>query len=265
MTQLKKPRRRQTDLQPNLGPGWIDDDRVPGSINRAVAAIADYIANLPSDKKPAQSFDEAVARTALQDPIRRYWADKDHDEREKFSDLKIQARQLKSKMVRFDKSIQQLPPPMKTALRLSFNRQYGEAALGEDRLAVIHQMNESVIRACDLLIKPKLEKPAAFGVVSLAAPLWNYWETMMSRSFARSWKQCKTRPSLQAKLGRNSFEHVDALFVQTIVKAIDSKAKFSDIRTRLKGVATQRRAAGKAPSVGAHRPRNASRSTTAGS
>ena len=265
MTQAKAPRRRQTDLQPNPGPGWIDDDRVPGSINRAAEAISEYIDNLPDDEKPARSFDEAAVRAALNEPIKRYWADKDYDEREKLSDLKIEARQLKTKIARFEKSIKQLSVPLKAALRMSFKREYGEDELGEDQLAVIYGVNASITRACDRIIRPGLGKSGDLGAVALVAPLWDYWETMMARPFKRSWKDCNTKLLLKVQLGPISFEHTDALFVQTIVRAIDPQSEFSDIRTRLKGVAAKRRATGKAPLAGAHRPRKASRSTTAGS
>lgn len=217
-----------------------------------MGAIAEYIASLPdNESKLTQPFDEAVAHAALREPIRNYCADNDYDTRVKFSDLKIQARQFREKVMRFDKSIQDLSSPMKAALRMSLARSYGDAAPGEDRLAIAHEMSSSLIRICNALIEQRNKKTATRGVVSLAEPLWNYWETIMGKPFRRNWEECETRLCMVDRLGSESFVRTDALFVQFVIKAIDPTTEFSDIRTRLKSVAKKRAAAGKSRRAGA--------------
>lgn len=252
MTPFLMPRKQHSDLHPRLGPGLFDDERVPGSIDRAVAAIAGYIASMPdNEKKLTKPFDETVARVTLREPIRKYWADNDHDNRTKFSDLNKQARQFRKEIKRFDELIKGLSTPMKAALRMSLTRSYGEAPPGEDRLAAVHEMTGALIKSCKSLIEPKYRKSADRGVVSLAEPLWIYWETMRHEPFRRSWDDCDTRMSLVKQLGPHSFSRPDALFVQVVIKSIDPNAEFSDIRTRLKSVAKKRPKASKSRRAGA--------------
>lgn len=213
----------------NPGPGLFTDARAEASFSRAHERIGILLAG---DGLAFPSSDTALNRDLL-DICRNYWADWDHDQRQRLPTVRDEVAKLDERLGLVAGALATLSVRTRGQLTTELTR----AGLGSGA-AVIDDLQaqiDKLRKVCAPLVRHRGSKKGggSESIPKCCRRLMDLRETLTNRPFSRTWAG---KPSDGDYV--EAFVGDDAQFLLEVAKAIDASITFSKVRSA--GMASKR-------------------------